>query len=193
MATQDQINGLIERLRVDFYTDYPTGIIPKDDFIREIKEAFGMTDPNMDIVLENFYSILDRDGNGADLGEFCTGIIIISEGTIEQKAQYLFNALDLDGNGTLDTEEIRVGLKKSYQWVIEIIQQRKYEEVKDLVPENFAQEISKLEGHAHINERVERILEADTNKDGVVSLDEWLKAVETNQELQDLLLGHLLS
>jgi len=44
----------------------------------------------------------------------------------------------------------------------------------------------------HINDRVERILEADTDKDGRISLEEWLIAAETNEELKDLLLGHLL-
>jgi len=125
MATQEQINALISRLRDDFYNDYPQGVIPKNDFISEIKKAFGVEDPNMDIVLENFFNILDRDGNGADLSEFCTGIILISEGTPQQKAQFLFDSLDLDKNGYLDREELRIGLKRAYGWVVDIIQKKK--------------------------------------------------------------------
>jgi len=73
-----------------------------------------------------------------------------------------------------------------------LFKKKKYDEVKDLVPPEFAQEISKVEGLTHINDRVERILEADTDKDGRISLEEWLIAAETNEELKDLLLGHLL-
>lgn len=66
--------------------------------------AIGITDP---LVVEQNFSMFDRDRNGAiDFREFVAGLSVLQRGSSDEKLKLLFDAYDLDSNGSLDRDEV---------------------------------------------------------------------------------------
>jgi len=57
--------------------------------------------------VERVYDLLDEDGSGTiEWDEFITAMAKLDKGTRRQRASFLFDAYDLDGGQTLDTDEL---------------------------------------------------------------------------------------
>eukprot|EP00937_MAST-01D_sp_MAST-1D-sp2_P003978 g3978.t1 len=58
------------------------------------------------------FRIFDVDNDGTiDLNEFISGFCFMCKGSVEEKAALMFTANDLDGNGTLDRQEVAAMLR----------------------------------------------------------------------------------
>lgn len=62
--------------------------------------------PNSDFV-ENMFSLMDTDHNGyISFREFLNGVVLLSKGSGQNKLQTLFRMFDVDGDGSLDRDEL---------------------------------------------------------------------------------------
>ncbi|XP_019856436.1 PREDICTED: NADPH oxidase 5-like [Amphimedon queenslandica] len=59
-----------------------------------------------------FFSIFDKDGNGfISLNEMINGVTLLMNGTQLDKLKFLFQVYDVDGDGSIDYDELRIMLK----------------------------------------------------------------------------------
>ncbi|PFH32285.1 hypothetical protein BESB_016030 [Besnoitia besnoiti] len=60
------------------------------------------------MVFERFFDLLDEDGDQTvDVKEFCKGLDSLCSQNEEKLLRFLFNLCDLDGNGSIEREELR--------------------------------------------------------------------------------------
>ena len=61
---------------------------------------------------KRFFSMFDTDDDGSiDMKELVNGLQILTKGTKSEKLKFLFNVYDIDGNGSLNKDEMRVVLQ----------------------------------------------------------------------------------
>jgi Ca2+-binding EF-hand superfamily protein len=76
-----------------------------DDFV----ENFNFKEP---FLAERLFNYLDKDKSGTlTLHEFINGLEVVVNGNQESKMQFLFKVFDVDNDGHLDYEELRMMLK----------------------------------------------------------------------------------
>jgi len=131
----------------------------------------------------NFFSIFDTSGDGkVDLQEFLVGLACAARGDPVEQAKLVFDAIDRDKNGVLDRAEMTAFLKKVYDHLLNV----------QLVNTNpIIAMILRAKGEDKKAEEIPAVLEsvfaADSNKDGVISRDEWLFAANSNEGIRRVL------
>jgi Ca2+-binding EF-hand superfamily protein len=162
--------------------------VSEEDFLRVVEEAKrrgvapSLTSrPKSDLL--NFFSIFDTSGDGkVDLQEFLVGLACVARGDPVEQASLVFDAIDGDKNGVLDRSEITAFLKKAYDHLLNV----------QLVNSNpIVAMILRAKGEDKKEEEIPKVLEnvfaADSNKDGVISKEEWLAAARSNDGIRRIL------
>lgn len=76
-----------------------------NDFIQN----FSFKEP---FLAHRLFAFLDKDKSGyLSLREFINGLEVVVNGTQEEKMEFLFNVFDVDGNGRIDYNELKMMLK----------------------------------------------------------------------------------
>eukprot|EP00005_Dracoamoeba_jomungandri_P007923 CAMPEP_0174266214 /NCGR_PEP_ID=MMETSP0439-20130205/29409_1 /TAXON_ID=0 /ORGANISM="Stereomyxa ramosa, Strain Chinc5" /LENGTH=191 /DNA_ID=CAMNT_0015353049 /DNA_START=27 /DNA_END=599 /DNA_ORIENTATION=+ len=125
------------------------------------------------------FNVLDVDhSNSVSDKEFVCGIIVLSEGSLEEKAELAFTAFDKDGDGYLSKKELVSQIKVAYDISLRL---------SKLAYSNGWGAIGKIygslthESFSNFKEReLNKIFEADTDGDSKISLDEWVTAARSN-------------
>lgn len=74
----------------------------------DIKKFFSCSNHEVDVIME----LLDLDGNGAiESYEFMCAMAMLAHGTIDEKAELVFNLYDKDKSGLLEKNEMDLLLR----------------------------------------------------------------------------------
>lgn len=77
----------------------------------ELRDNYYFADPNN---TDQLFEIFDFDKNGTiDIQEFVAGVSLIAKGTVEERAEVLFSAIDLDRNGRVSKPELESFFRKA--------------------------------------------------------------------------------
>jgi hypothetical protein len=77
--------------------------------LEDFQENFYFKEP---FLAARIFYYLDKDKSGTlSLHEFINGLEVVVNGTQEEKMEFLFKAFDIDNDGTLDYNELRMMLK----------------------------------------------------------------------------------
>lgn len=140
-----------------------------------------------------------------NLDEFIVGVYLMTKGTIEEKAQSLFHAIDTLCDGKISREELTTAMQRRIRTVKKIFPkllrdqvqiQMQHENVTALsVNPDEAME-SALGSLETLMEEIEKeiplavnqiFLEADLNQDDFITQDEWLFAWQAHPEFVELM------
>jgi len=148
-------------------------------------------------VYERVFTILDSNHDGkVDMIEFMTGLVALSKGTINDKATLVFKFFDQNHDGYISKTECEEGCVRVFSNSLDFSQNEEakkalaeaglYEE-KDKVSLRDSQQNRKVKYHdlvQKIKENVHHMFESDDNKDGRLSMDEWVRHVKDNPALR---------
>jgi len=144
-----------------FQKDCPTGELSKEKFISMYNSMFPNGNPEK--FSENVFRTFDTNKNGTiDFREFMLALHITSNGTSEEKLAWAFRMYDIDGNGSVDFAE----MKRVLSAVLEVM--------------------GVSEGH--LGRSFELFTTLNQDKDGLVSQEEFMKAVKNDKSLMDALM-----
>ncbi|GFS14107.1 NADPH oxidase 5, partial [Elysia marginata] len=101
-----QVEDTLSRVRHRFtkYADHNNSITEQKflEALGENKDSF---------FAERFFRFLDKDGSGnLDMEEITQGARILLSGTTAQKAEFVFTLYDINGNGTIERDELKAVL-----------------------------------------------------------------------------------
>eukprot|EP00689_Sawyeria_marylandensis_P001979 EC822816.1.p1 GENE.EC822816.1~~EC822816.1.p1 ORF type:complete len:200 (+),score=79.99 EC822816.1:26-601(+) len=141
----DEIQALYEKFKSISASREDDGVIDKKEF----QQALGLKDS---LFVDRMFSLFDGNKDGTiDFKEFICGLSVFSEkGTMDEKLKFSFKIYDFDGDGGISKEELYKLLEAS---LVENSLGIPKEQLNSLVDATF--------------------LEADTNKDGSISFEEY--------------------
>ena len=121
---------------------------------------------------EHVFRTFDTDQNGfIDFGEFLVAMYVTSAGSAEEKLTWAFRMYDVDGNGTIDPDEM---------WkVVETIYGMLSEDATE--PKNSAKK-----------KAMKILLRMDENQDGHLTKEEFLRGCLEDDELSKLLAPNMV-
>ncbi|PAA73150.1 hypothetical protein BOX15_Mlig017742g1 [Macrostomum lignano] len=150
-----------------FIRDCPSGQLSKKKFI-EVYSGF-FPDGNADEFCTHVFRTFDKDNSGKiDFKEFLLAINITSGGKPQEKLEWAFQMYDIDGNGRIEKAEMVEIIKAIYSML------GADETNVDMSPEARTQEIFE---------------KMDSNKDGVLSKDEFMQGCMADRQLYSMLLA----
>jgi len=121
--------------------------------------------------LKGFFKVFDTNNDGKiDFREFVSGISILRAGSADEKLKLLFEVYDADKNGKLTQDELARLLQHLTKAAVTIL---------DFIEEGDSEVANRLAANV--------ISKLDINKDGEVSLEEWLTAGPKTPALMTLL------
>eukprot|EP01127_Copromyxa_protea_P010717 TRINITY_DN2637_c0_g1_i2.p1 TRINITY_DN2637_c0_g1~~TRINITY_DN2637_c0_g1_i2.p1 ORF type:complete len:500 (-),score=89.21 TRINITY_DN2637_c0_g1_i2:48-1547(-) len=131
------------------------------------------------------FDAYDTDGNGeVNFVEFLNGLVLVSDSSLKEKAQFIFNSWDHDKDGYLTINEIREAYGKALEGAWRVLDNKL---AKDLGANKwnwngilFSLTQALISAVAHDKDVIEVHVDAlmellDDNKDGRISLEEWLR------------------
>ncbi|CAG7834490.1 unnamed protein product [Allacma fusca] len=163
-----------------FIKEVPDGQMNIDQFLNVWKDLFfnNKKKSSIDSVeLQSYgkqvFRLIDRNGDGfIDFREFLINVSIEQRGTLEQKLEHVFGLYDLDQNGYVTKPEMLEFVKM----VNRAMDLAKQFPGKD--PEDVAEQLA--------NKIFWRL---DRNKDGKLTMFEFISGIKSNQCLVDYFLG----
>lgn len=133
------------------------GMLDKERFAKGL-QSIGINDKTM---IDHLFTAFDSDKDGfVDFRDFACGLSILHQGSYDDRLQLAFNAYDLDGNGTIDKEEMLKLLQATFT---SKGLSMGHNELKDMVDKSFDK--------------------ADVDGNGVLDFDEFKRAVLQNEIL----------
>jgi len=175
-ATKSQFGGFEEENRTHFrlmelkklHEEFATRMNADGKLSRDqLSEALGLQGQlDMDF-LQRLYVAFDTDNCGkVNFREFVSALSVLSRGEIAEKAAFAFDLFDSDHDGAISQEELRACLKAMNTALggLEQGAAQTEEDLEVMIKETF---------------------EADNNHDGVLSLEEFIHAVQQHPRLLD--------
>ena len=149
----------------NFLKDHPDGKITKKDFRKMMKDCYPPI--NIDKLESHIFRMYDTNGDGyIDFREFMIVLYVMSEGSPEENLRQMFRIFDINNDKSVDLEELgRIvhGLFKLF----------KHEDN----PENLTE----------ANIALKAFKEMDTNTDGKVTEDEFVRACLGQETISKIL------
>jgi len=166
--------GLQREQVLDYYTKFKkTGDplkapIDQTEFYEIMQECYPRT-YHRDLA-DDVFRLYDRDGNGFIMfEEFIMMILVMSDGTKEQKLEQMFRVFDIDGSGWISGEEVFQVAKHLFHLLPD--PQRKHG------PEKIGAALMQ---------------EMDVDKNGKVTLEEFVKAFLRQESFTTLLVNKMM-
>ncbi|KAL4659431.1 guanylate cyclase activating protein 1-like [Arapaima gigas] len=150
-----------------FMMECPSGQL----MLHEFKHFFGLQglDPEANAYIEEMFSTFDMNQDGyVDFMEYVAALSLVMRGQMEHKLRWYFKLYDVDGNGCIDRHELLN--------IIKAIRAIKGSESKDVSAEEFT------------NRVFDKI---DVNKDGELSLEEFVAGARDDQEFMEVMMKSL--
>ena len=183
--TTDQVNRLLELFQKTGKKELDLKTYEK--LVEDLSSEF----PNSEYFKPEYarviFEMLDKNNNRKlDPVEFIPGIAILAAGTFKDKAALTFDAFDLNKDGFLQQNELTVQLEEVYR-VASRITSKEAEKTGGSFGKMAVSGVLGILKREFIPAQIKKIMNADTNKDGKLSRDEWIEAAETNEGIQSLL------
>ncbi|XP_078492010.1 neurocalcin homolog [Ciona intestinalis] len=155
----------------EFIKDYPCGHVNKKQF-RKIYRNFSSDDAKEREKVEQVFKTFDQNNDGTiDFREFMIALSCLSKGTLEQKLSLAFYLYDENGDGVLSFEEVLDIVKAMYSMA------KDQSATANLPPaEVFAKGL---------------FAELDKDKDGIVTLEEFMEVGCHDVIVANLLLANV--
>lgn len=124
------------------------------------------------IIIDRLFGVFDRDGNGLlDFSELASGLSVLCGGTRDEKVKSAFALYDYNGDGFITQDEMAAYLTSVFRILFETSR-----ETRDRLGVS-AEELGRITAE-------QAFLDADTNKDGKLSFEEFQKwYLESDQSL----------
>ncbi|XP_061943116.1 Kv channel-interacting protein 1 isoform X4 [Apis cerana] len=154
----------LKRIYRGFKAECPTGVVREETF-KCIYSQFFPQGANTSQYAHYVFNTLDQDHSGIlSFEDFVTGLSILSRGSIDEKLRWTFSLYDINGDGCITREEMTD--------IVTAV----YELMGKFADPNL--------DHEGVREKVDRMFQKmDGNKDGVVTLSEFLEACRADPDI----------
>ncbi|XP_043464475.1 Kv channel-interacting protein 1-like [Leptopilina heterotoma] len=154
----------LKRIYRGFKAQCPTGVVREETF-KCIYSQFFPQGANASQYAHYVFNTLDQDHSGLlSFEDFVTGLSILSRGSIEEKLRWTFSLYDINGDGCITREEMTDIVTAVYELLGKLSDNSPNREI--------------------VREKVDRMfLKMDGNKDGVVTLSEFLEACRADPDI----------
>ncbi|XP_056596307.1 guanylate cyclase activator 1g [Triplophysa dalaica] len=152
----------IQPLYIVFMRECPSGAL----HLHEFRKIFGIQSTSEDeaMFIETIFRSFDTNKDDViDFMEFVAAVHLVLRGKLEDRLRWFFKVYDRDENGKLDKQEVK--------HIIKIICQLKRKTLEMT--------------HHEICDRIFELI--DENKDGQISLSEFLEGVQKDAWIMDIL------
>lgn len=159
---------VIKEWYTGFISDCPSGKLSQPSFIKIYSKFF--PSGNATAFCEHIFRTFDADQNGyIDFKEFLLAINITSNGSADQKLDWAFSMYDVNGNGSIDLQEMTQIVRSIYHLIGK-------DQISGLVEEETPESRAAT---------IFRIM--DINADGRVTRNEFVQTCSKDQNLLNLL------
>ncbi|KAF7994630.1 hypothetical protein HCN44_004102 [Aphidius gifuensis] len=154
----------LKRIYRGFKAECPTGVVREDTF-KCIYSQFFPQGANTSQYAHYVFNTLDQDHSGLlSFEDFVTGLSILSRGSTDEKLRWTFSLYDINGDGCITREEMT--------------------DIVTAVYELMGKFLDPNVDHEGVRQKVDRMFQKmDGNKDGVVTLSEFLDACRADSEI----------
>ncbi|XP_023248552.1 Kv channel-interacting protein 4-like isoform X2 [Copidosoma floridanum] len=156
----------MKRIYRGFKAQCPTGVVREDTF-KIIYSQFFPQGANTSQYAHYVFNTLDHDHSGIlSFEDFVVGLSILSRGSMDEKLRWTFSLYDINGDGLITREEMTD--------IVTAV----YELMGKFADPNLHR------NHEGIRQKVDRMFQKmDGNKDGVVTLAEFLEACTSDPDI----------
>ncbi|KAH0787007.1 EF hand family protein [Histomonas meleagridis] len=156
--TEDEIKVLFKRYEELSKLDHDDGVIDMEEF----KQALGLKSVGF---AQRIFAAFDNDNSSTiDFEEYARGLsAICPRASVSEKAKFCFGLFDIDGNGTIEREELKIVLSLSLR-------------------ENGSVKFTSDQ----LNQAIETTYrQIDQDGNGVISFEEFQNAAQANPQILD--------